>query len=266
MKDNESGLESIENIMSRIKNNSEFCEIIPWDSDLFGFNIAEIINPYCPNNQDFDVFMREIDSWCAKENIKMLGVRVSQSSVVEINSFENNGFNFIELNFKPYINLDISPDYNLTRDYRFVEASAIDLEFISMVAGGIYSHGRYHQDPNVDNDTANQRYSNWVKNISNFTNQKLYKCINSENDITAFFLINHDKESCFLSLVGILPGFQGKGLSVVIWKEMLMFFKSLGFSSVATSISSHNLAVMNLYVKLGFRFPEPLVTLHKWYE
>lgn len=252
--------------MSKVINNSAFCEIIPWDSDLFGFNIAEIINPYYHDNQEFDVFMGRINSWCLEENIKMLGVRLNQSSVGEIHSFQNNGFNFIELNFKPYITLDIFPDYNLNRDYRFVEASAIDLELISMAAGEIYSHGRYHQDPNIDNNIANQRYSNWVKNVSNFTNQKLYKCINAENDITAFFLINDDKGSCFLSLVGMLPNFQGKGLSFVIWKEMLMFFKSLGFSSVATSISSHNLAVMNLYVKLGFRFPEPLVTLHKWYK
>ena len=70
----------------------------------------------------------------------------------------------------------------------------------------------------------------------------------------------HDE--CFWSLVGLSPEFTGRGLGYETWNAMLQFHKGEGVYKVRTSISSHNIAVMNLYTKIGFRFSEPEITLH----
>jgi hypothetical protein len=43
---------------------------------------------------------------------------------------------------------------------------------------------------------------------------------------------------------------------------MLAFHRREGVQEVSTSISSHNVAVLNLYASMGFRFPAPTITLH----
>jgi RimJ/RimL family protein N-acetyltransferase len=68
--------------------------------------------------------------------------------------------------------------------------------------------------------------------------------------------------SRFWSLVGLAPGLAGKGLGLRVWNAVLAFHHREGVHEVSTSISSHNVAVHNLYVRLGFRFPAPTITLH----
>ena len=53
------------------------------------------------------------------------------------------------------------------------------------------------------------------------------------------------------------PGLQGQGLGKIVWRAALSCLKSEGYHQVSASTSSLNMPVMNLYVQLGFQFPEP---------
>ena len=66
----------------------------------------------------------------------------------------------------------------------------------------------------------------------------------------------------FWSLIGLAPEMTGQGLGRRTWHSLLAFHAAEGVTEISTSISSHNLAVFNLYVSLGFRFPPPEITLH----
>jgi ribosomal protein S18 acetylase RimI-like enzyme len=70
-----------------------------------------------------------------------------------------------------------------------------------------------------------------------------------------------EPKHCFWSLIGLAPGLQGRGLGKRVWNAMLHQHRERGIDTVSTSISSHNVAVFNLYVALGFRFPAPSMTL-----
>ena len=65
-----------------------------------------------------------------------------------------------------------------------------------------------------------------------------------------------------LVLVALAPELSGKGLGRRIWCAVLAMHHHEGVEEVATSISSHNSIVHNLYVSLGFRFPLPEIILH----
>jgi RimJ/RimL family protein N-acetyltransferase len=84
-----------------------------------------------------------------------------------------------------------------------------------------------------------------------------------DDRIIAFMVVEHPSPAeRFWSLVGLAPGLAGQGLGRRVWQTMLAFHHGEGVHEVSTSISSHNVAVHNLYVSLGFRFPAPAITLH----
>ena len=81
--------------------------------------------------------------------------------------------------------------------------------------------------------------------------------------IAAFMVVERPTDSSrFWSLVALAPELSGKGLGRRIWCAVLAMHHHEGVEEVATSISSHNSIVHNLYVSLGFRFPLPEITLH----
>ena len=240
--------------------------IIPWDSELFSFGVVDIteifINDYDLAKVDIGLF----DRWCIKNNVKLACTRLSQDDIKSINFLEANGFNFIEMNYSPFIR-DLQSQKLLDTDFIIDLASNDDIAVISRYASTIFKHGRYHQDELINNDLANQRYANWVINASKSEHQYVYKCIDSSNKILGFFIIEFtSKDTAFLSLVGMAPEFSGRGLGKLVWSSMLHYLKHYGVNNISTSISSHNLPVFNLYVSLNFRFPEPTITLHKWYK
>jgi ribosomal protein S18 acetylase RimI-like enzyme len=61
-----------------------------------------------------------------------------------------------------------------------------------------------------------------------------------------------DGRRILLHHFGILPGFQGKGLSNILLKESLKFVKESGMQ-VKLEVHSSNIKAINLYNKFGFK-------------
>jgi ribosomal protein S18 acetylase RimI-like enzyme len=141
-------------------------------------------------------------------------------------------------------------------------ATTVDRLLLADMAGSVFLHGRFHQDPKLGAAIGNVRYKAWLLNAFELDHQYVYK-FKIENSIIAFFVVEYpDNTSAFWSLTALAPGMQGKGLGRRVWNSMMLMHKKKGVNSIATSISSHNTAVINLYISLKFKFPLPLVTYH----
>jgi GNAT superfamily N-acetyltransferase len=101
-----------------------------------------------------------------------------------------------------------------------------------------------------------------VHNAFRNPKQSVLKCVEDGRTVAFFVVESPATDRRFWSLVGLAPGLSGHGLGAEIWRAVLRHHRDEGVDSVATSISSLNVRVHNLYVKLGFRFPAPEITLH----
>ncbi|WED22008.1 GNAT family N-acetyltransferase [Vibrio sp. JC009] len=209
----------------------------------------------------------EFESELYKKGVELLGLRIPQSDLKAINFFENHGYQYIEASYRPFLILKDIAHLNTQEKFLLKEANIGDSIRIAEAAGAIFSFGRYHQDPNVEDKLANIRYYNWVMNAFDNECQSILKCVSTKtDDILAFFIVEYPEPSeCFLSLVGLMPNYIGKRLSKFVWGALLAYLKDCGVKKISTSISSHNTLVFNLYISLGFTFPEPEITLHKWF-
>lgn len=234
--------------------------LAPWDEPVFGGNTAVLASIRVRIEKDaapgFDVFR----DWCFQNRIKLVSCRLPQEQLVECGFLEERGFRFIEMNYRPILTelVRFSEDAEVTVSSALPE----DAEEISGFAGQVFATGRLHADPLVGPEIGNRRYSVWARNAFHHSNQRVLKC-QMGGRIVAFMVVEQPTDtSRFWSLVGLAPGLAGKGLGRRVWKAMLAFHRREGVDQVSTSISSHNSAAHNLYARLGFRFPEPTITLH----
>jgi GNAT superfamily N-acetyltransferase len=234
--------------------------LAPWDEPFFQGATAAISGIHVKAELEAASAFEIFRNWCAQNRVKLVSCRLSQDQLTESGFLEQQGFRFIELNYRPIlVGLD---GFTTGREIEVRQADQEDLEEISAFAGQIFTSGRFHVDPQVGPEIGNRRYGAWAANAFRHPGQRVLKCC-MEGRTVAFMVVEQPAPSSrFWSLVGLAPGLQGQGLGRRVWQAVLAFHRGEGVKEVSTSISSHNVAVHNLYASLGFRFPAPSITLH----
>jgi ribosomal protein S18 acetylase RimI-like enzyme len=234
--------------------------LVPWDSDIFGKPVAQIsqirVTDATQAHRDYQPFER----WCADHSVQLCACRVPASNLLESMFLEDQGFRVVELNYLPELTRLRERKFEST-DIQVIPATEQDRDALADMAAATLTHGRFHQDPRIDPALGRKRYRVWMMNAFTRPTQQVLKC-QLDGAIVGFFVVEHPQPThCFWSLIGLAPGLQGRGLGKRIWNAVLDHHQRAGVEHVSTSISSHNVAVFNLYVSLGFRFPAPALTL-----
>jgi ribosomal protein S18 acetylase RimI-like enzyme len=207
-------------------------------------------------SQDFGQFQ----TWCADNDIRLVTCRLPQEKLPECGFLESHGFRFIELNYRPTRSgLDnFAPDQAIT----IRPASPGDAAEITAIASDVFATGRWHMDPHIGAEIGDRRYAAWAGNAFRNPDQSVLTFLMDRRIIGFLVLERPAPSERFWSLISLAPGLAGQGLGRRVWQTLLAFHAAEGVTTVSTSISSHNVAVFNLYVSLGFRFPPPEITLH----
>jgi len=235
--------------------------LVPWDSEIAGQPVAELKEIELLGREkaynDYEGFR----GWLSEHKVLLCSCRVAQERIAEIMFLEDQGFRFIELNYRP--RLTTVSKLEFPQEQITVElANDGDREALASIASRAFPYGRFHQDPRVAAGLGDRRYRTWLWNGFRNSRQQVVKCL-LEGEVVGFFVAEYPEAGhCFWSLCALEPSFQGQGLGKRVWKAMLRWHQVQGIDTVSTSISSHNVPVLNLYASLGFRFAAPTVTLH----
>lgn len=234
--------------------------LAPWDEPIFGGTTAVISAIELRDRDAAATAFAGFRDWCAQHHVRLVVCRLSHERLIESGFLESQDFRFIELNYRPTrVGLG---GFVADPELAILPADAADAVEISAAAGQIFAAGRLQVDPEVGPEIGDRRYSVWAENAFRHPDQQVFKCMMGAR-IVAFMVVERPTPtSRFWSLVGLVPGMAGQGLGRRVWQTMLAFHHREGVEEVSTSISSHNVAVLNLYVGLGFRFPLPSITLH----
>lgn len=235
--------------------------LVPWDGDAFGFPVAQIqdIHIKGPGGamQDYGTFQ----DWLDCQDVRIVSARLPHQRLSESIFLEANSFRFVETVLHPVMEniqgLDIPAE-----DLLITPATNEDLPLLQDIAENAFGHERYHVDPRLDPRLANIRYGRWVRNSLADARQRLLKVMNGDTLVALFIVETRNDRSAYWHLTAIAPCFQGQGYGSRVWRAMLRHHQKEGSKSLKTTISARNLAVLNLYAKLGFRFLPPEMTFH----
>jgi len=164
------------------------------------------------------------------------------------------GFYYCDTQIEPWcgvadIRLSAShPEVTITRGANLSELLAI--------CHGSFVHGRFHRDFNLPRASADLRYDNWLRQL--YEQQCVYGLL-WNNELAGFIAYSGNS----LVLHALAETYRGRGLSKRWWSAVCAELFAAGHAEIRSSISASNVAVLNLYASLGFRFRKPLDVYHR---
>jgi RimJ/RimL family protein N-acetyltransferase len=236
-------------------------DLIPWDEEAFGFPVAQIhalqvLDPILAQSA-----YRHFSDWMDRHAVSVASCRLPHAQMRESMFLEQQGFRFVETLLHP--RLDNPGAYHWPEDaISIAPAHLEDLPALQYLAENAFHADRYHMDPRMDAGLAGKRYARWIANSCEHPRQRLLQCRENESLIAFFIVEDMPQNGMYWHLTAIAPEYQGRGYGRRVWQAMLRQHGQNEISFVATAISAHNIAILNLYARLGFRFSSPEITLH----
>lgn len=232
----------------------------PWDTAVYGRPVLQItrLERRGPGASDaMSSFEQARDALGAL----LVSCRLEHDRLRESMLLEDHGFRFIEMLYQPELMLS---DQNALPEETLIakKARIDDLPAVLEIAGNAFRNERFHVDPRLDPSLGDRRYCNWVRSSLDHPSQELH-VLRDGGEIVSFFVLEMQADgTCYWHLNAVTPNAQGRGYGQRAWQTMLHQASLHGADRVQTCIVARNYRVLNLYAKLGFRFPPPLMTFH----
>ena len=237
------------------------CSLVPWDSEIFGFPVAQISRVELAEDAQPAELLDAFEAWCVSHKVRLVSSRLDHMQLRESMALEELGFRFVETVYRP--RLDAFGSVAAPRhDIQVAEATPADVAVIEEIAYTSFTTGRFLLDHRLPSELSKRRYSTWVRTSSESPRQTVLKAEVGGN-LVGFFIVEHrPDQSVYWHLTAIAPKWQGKGMGMSLWQTMLLRHRAEGASFVETTISGHNLPIINLYARLGFSFGSAQMTFH----
>lgn len=211
----------------------------PWDQKVFGFATWEVVTPV-------EEVLAEVGAHPGHYTVK-----IDPLSSKEL--LHRHGFYYCDTLLEPFADRPrlIAVDHEQVGIDLAPETAAI-LE----ISHGAFRHGRFHRDFNLDPALADSRYDQWTKQLCD---EKNVFGLTYAGDLAAFFGFRENR----MVLHAVAKDFQGKGLAKYLWSRACCELFDRGHEELSSSVSASNLAIVNLYASLGFRFRKPIDLYHR---
>ena len=212
---------------------------VPWDSAAFGFDCYEIIDP---------------DPAVVGAALERPGHYTAKIDPLADKRFLHDaGFYYCDTLIEPWCTVGKLACFD---DPAVSFSDRVSLDPLAAICRSAFLHGRFHRDFNIERGRADRRYENWLGQLYG-EGRVLGLLYNGE--VAGF--IAHMNGSLVLHAMG--EAHRGRGLAKYFWSAVCRHLFAQGQREIRSSISFVNIAVINLYSALGFRFRKPVDIYHR---
>lgn len=130
-------------------------------------------------------------------------------------------------------------------------ANSDDIDSVVAIAGGCFSKSRFHLDPYIGNDRANDIKSSWAQNYFLGKRGDLMIVAEGLKGVVGFLqLIKKEDGFWIIDLIGVDDSFNGQGVGGAMISGMSLFCKEVIKIGVGTQVANTN--SLAFYKKHGF--------------
>jgi ribosomal protein S18 acetylase RimI-like enzyme len=169
------------------------------------------------------------------------------------------GFQYIdtEVTFECRDTLDLSTERDNILITKLKDNKSLPYEKF----GSVYSLTRFHTDPHITSEKADQLWVNYLKNYVCNDRHQIFAAI-IEKEVAGVVLVDVDHSSVRLSFVGVRQRYQSQGIGSLLVQEVIRSFKGMSIT-VGTQIK--NTMALNFYIQNGFsKIQNTKTILHRW--
>ena len=149
------------------------------------------------------------------------------------------------------MNERIIPDKDIQENIQICFADKTHMKSAGKIARDNFIYSRFHLDPHIDNNIANQIKQNWVENyfLGKRGDKMVLALIDSEP--VGFLQLRLKEKILFIDLIGVDKKEQGKGIA----SAMIRYAnQNIEHSCIKVGTQIGNLPSIKLYQNLGFVF------------
>jgi ribosomal protein S18 acetylase RimI-like enzyme len=169
-----------------------------------------------------------------------------------------------ECNFK-YIDTEIQLE--LLRPVLVNSNEEIELNELALneglpyeLLGRTFSHTRFHTDPHISNDKADDLWVQYLKNFKPDKNRKMYVA-KDKGEIVGTILATINNNVATLFFVAVIPSYQSQGIGKkLIYKAI----DNLKGYTIRTETQVKNIQALNFYLRSGFTVKKTFSVFHRW--
>jgi len=210
----------------------------PWDTAVFGISTWELV---------------EYSAAALQQATQTVGHHtIKVDPLADKRLLYEYGFYYCDTLIEPHCNAD---RLRVTHHSDASISKENDTEQLLAQCHGAFTHGRFHRDFNLPKAASNLRYDNWLRQLIEV--QQVYG-LYWQGVLAGFIGYSGNN----LVLHALAESYRGKGLSKYWWSAVCSELLTNEHKQVKSSISATNLAVVNLYVSLGFSFNNPQDIYH----
>lgn len=236
--------------------------LIPWDSELFGFPCWDVravgeVSPALAAALSAFVAERKAGGEC------LLVSKAPTRDVAWSRILTSCGFYPVETMLEITLPLARLAPVATARGAALRPATADDLDAILEIAGSAFHDDRFHLDPALQSEKADQRYRGWVERGFASGEPVFVYEDTRRGAILGFYHIRElPNATVDLSLAAVHPSCQGTGIGALMYQAVLEECRRRGQQTAVTRIAINNLPVANLFFRLGFTIREAVLTFH----
>lgn len=237
---------------------------VPWDSDLLGCEVFELRLPAGAAEAatgPIGLALREL----ARDGHGLVYAKVPVGQVAVTQALTQAGFYLVEAGIELEVELDrLRPawgDRELSLPVRLAEES--DLATLRSIARTGLTKDRYHLDPNVSRDRADERIASWVeRGWRDGETTWLFEHPDAASAVGFFQFRDWPRETAYMSLASVQESYRQSGLGMVIVEQSLTRLRDAGYRRAVARSSLNNLDVVQMCSALGFTLRDAWYTLH----
>jgi len=243
-----------------VLDNNEFTVIDkPWDSELFGGLACELK----VRTANYDLIENIITQIAFHDfRYKHIMVRVPSIKIDIIQALEEYGFimvdGYLEYNFQ----IGWDKRLILSDTYRTRAAVEEDLNELIDISGSAFQSDRYHCDPFLSKDVADNVYKAWIKNSVEGKYDTSVDVVDRDAVIGGFSTCRLcENKRGVIGITAVRKEMSGLGIGRELVKANLRYFYEKGIDSVSVGTQLSNISAMRLYSSVGFKVSKTYITL-----
>lgn len=176
------------------------------------------------------------------------------SNQSNINALFKKGYVFVERTLGVSINLSKDEiDYKQLIRFDIKKVQANNEDVLRIAIDSFPTDRRFHIRPEYDNSISEIIIRDWVSKLN-----EIYVCVYKDKIIGFIDLEPYNEKDCFIHLAAVQKEYRATGAAVALYAHAIIKAKEKGCNKICGRISSANVAVMNLYTRLGGTFSEPI--------
>ena len=237
------------------------CEILPWDSDFFGFAVARVVSSELNARQAAKVL-----AWCREQSVKCVYFQCGGLWQPSVQVVQKKGFELVDIRVELNLLKRPAPKPEKT-SARIRPFRPGDLPFLERIARYSHTESRFFRDPNFSRTAAQELYATWIRRDCEGFADRVWVALNTSKIPVGYLSCKVDRlrKIGWISLFAMAEDQKRQGYGKRLVGYALDWLAEQNTAEARVVTQAGNISAQRLYQICGFRTLNVSLWFHKWF-